>query len=456
MESYFLRVKTFSRGKGSSATKAAAYRAGERIRDQRSGAVFDYSDRNDVAHSEIILPVNHAGDANMAWALNRSILWNAVQNSGRNWNSRLAREVLVLLPAQLDPKQRVTLTRGFAHELANRYGSAVDLAIHRPRAGADQRHHHAHLLMTTRQVGPAGLGARTTLDLSGTERHDRGLGPSKDDLLWIRERWAQVSNEALKAAGLADRIDHRSYKAQGIDRVPKPLIPQSIFYAERHGDKTMPAGDDIRARHRERLEARSKGERELMRVVDRQRRQGREHAIQWAKGKHADKAMPRGALTKEQLNEKRREYAKANAAEINRKQRERRRANSAEVNRKQKERRLANLDEVRRKDRERYHSRRDAEKTAHISKGAQHERVSASSAPSAAESVRNWLKSRGKQENTPPDESLSRWLAYREQEIKSGPDTGPQRARSGDQSSSRERSSGGKQTKTTRKNDLSL
>jgi hypothetical protein len=193
-----------------------------------------------------------------------------------------------------------------------------------------------------------------------------------------------------------------------------------------------------------------------MRVVDRQRRQGREHAIHWAKGKHIDKAMPRGALTKEQLNEKRREYAKANAAEINRKQRERRRANSAEVNRKQKERRLANLDEVRRKDRERYHSRRDAEKTAHISKGPQHERVSASSAPSAAESVRNWLKSRGKQENTPADESLSRWLADREQEIKGGPDAGPPRARSGDQSASRERGTGGKQTKTTRKNDLSL
>jgi hypothetical protein len=66
MESYFLRVKTFSRGKGSSATKAAAYRAGERIRDQRSGAAFDCSDRNDVAHSEIIPPVNHASHANMA------------------------------------------------------------------------------------------------------------------------------------------------------------------------------------------------------------------------------------------------------------------------------------------------------------------------------------------------------------------------------------------------------
>ena len=193
MAGYFLLVKTFSRGKGNSATKAAAYRSGERIRDERSGAVHDYTDRTDVAHAEIVLPAEYAGHLDMEWARNRSVLWNSVQQSGRNWNTRLAREVLVHLPPEMTRAQRVALVRRLSHELADRYHSAVDFAVHEPRAQADQRHHHAHLLMTSRQVGPQGIGARTTLELSGTERHARGLGPSKEDLLWLRERWAQTA-----------------------------------------------------------------------------------------------------------------------------------------------------------------------------------------------------------------------------------------------------------------------
>jgi len=183
MAYYFLLVKIFSRGKGSKAAHAAAYRAGERIRDERSGIVYDYSDRTDVAHAQIVLPTEYADRADMAWALDRATLWNAVEHAGRYKNARLAREVLVHPPLELTPSQRTNLVRTFSRELADRYRGAVDIAIHEPRPGADHRNHHAHLLMTTREVGPGGLGARTTLDLSGKERHARGLGNSKDDLL---------------------------------------------------------------------------------------------------------------------------------------------------------------------------------------------------------------------------------------------------------------------------------
>src|SRR6267142_5829634 len=114
MANYFLHVKTFSRGKGSRVTRAAAYRAGERIRDERSSAVHDYTDRTDVVHAEIVLPAEFTGSADMEWALDRSVLWNAVQHSGRQWNSRLAREVLVLLPPELTAVQRTTLIRTFS------------------------------------------------------------------------------------------------------------------------------------------------------------------------------------------------------------------------------------------------------------------------------------------------------------------------------------------------------
>jgi ATP-dependent exoDNAse (exonuclease V) alpha subunit len=259
MANYFLHVKTFSRGNGSRVTKAAAYRAGERIRDQRTSEVYNYTARTDVVHAEIVLPTEYADRVDMEWALDRSRLWNAAEHSGRQWNCRLGREILVHVPPEMTAAQRIQLVRGFSRELADRYGNAVDFAVHEPRAQADRRHHHAHLLMTTREIGPNGLGARTTLDLSGTERHARGLGHSKDELLWMRERWAEVTNEALREAGLAARIDHRSYKAQGIDREPQPVIPRAILYSERGSGRSSPAGDDIRARHRERVEARLKG-----------------------------------------------------------------------------------------------------------------------------------------------------------------------------------------------------
>jgi hypothetical protein len=123
--------------------------------------------------------------------------------------------------------------------------------------------------LTTREVTAHGLGARTALELSGRERHERGLGPSKADYFLIRERWAQVTNEALREAGVAAQVDHRSLKEQGIDREPRSNIPRKVHYAERRLGESTLAGDEIRARHRERVEARLKGGDELARVLER-------------------------------------------------------------------------------------------------------------------------------------------------------------------------------------------
>jgi hypothetical protein len=54
MAAYFLRSKHLSRGKGARATRAAAYRAGERIHDERTSEVYDHSDRKDVAYKEVV------------------------------------------------------------------------------------------------------------------------------------------------------------------------------------------------------------------------------------------------------------------------------------------------------------------------------------------------------------------------------------------------------------------
>jgi len=81
MATYFLRTKHISRGKGARATRAAAYRAGERIRDERTSEVYDCSDRRDVAYKEVVLPADLAARPDMAWTQDRSVLWNAAEHA---------------------------------------------------------------------------------------------------------------------------------------------------------------------------------------------------------------------------------------------------------------------------------------------------------------------------------------------------------------------------------------
>jgi ATP-dependent exoDNAse (exonuclease V) alpha subunit len=263
MAIYFLNMKTFGRSGGSSAVSAAAYRAGERMRDERTGKTFDHSSRQDVMHKEIVLPSEFA-DQDMHWARDRATLWNAAEGAESRKNARIAREYLVALPVELTPAQRLRLVRGFSQELTDRYGYAVDLAIHAPRdfPGSDPRNFHAHLLTTTRMVTSQGLGAKTALDRNNDNRVKLGMKSVVHELLHVRERWASVTNEALQEAHIATRVDHRSLAAQGIDREPQPPIPKAAFEMERHGYRSKVA-ERMREGYEVRVQAR------LSRAADR-------------------------------------------------------------------------------------------------------------------------------------------------------------------------------------------
>jgi RNase H-fold protein (predicted Holliday junction resolvase) len=253
---YYLGMKTFGRARGKSgsrATSAAAYRAGERIRDERTGAVYDHRRRQDVLHKEILLPSRlAAAGAELDWARSRPSLWNAAERAESRSNARVAREVVLGLPHELSTGERTGLARRFAQELADRYRSAVDLVIHAPRG--DPRNFHAHLLATTREVTEEGLGTKTALELSGTERHRRGLPRWKEEIASLRERWVGLANEALKAAHVDARVHPPLPWASTADRERAPHLPLAAYYMERRGERSFLA-DRIRAKHRARLAA---------------------------------------------------------------------------------------------------------------------------------------------------------------------------------------------------------
>lgn len=254
MAIYTLQMQTFSRSDGSNSPSLAAYRSGERIRDERTGRSYDHTGRQDVMHKEILLPNRFAG-SDTSWATDRSTLWNAAETAEKRRDSRVAREYMIALPAELTHPQRVDVVRGFAQELADRYGFAVDAAVHAPRnfRGSDPRNFHAHLLATTREVSREGLGRKTTLELSDNNRRDLGLGGTREELFYVRRRWAEVANAALESAHVAARIDHRSLAAQGITREPMLRIPRVSYEIERRGGHSFVA-ERIREDHRARLE----------------------------------------------------------------------------------------------------------------------------------------------------------------------------------------------------------
>ena len=186
-----------SRSQGRSATAAIAYRVAERIEDRRTGLVFDYRARAGVDHVEILAPA-HAPD----WVRDRSELWNRVEEAETRKNSQVAREIRVALPAELDHGQRVELVRDFCQRQFVDRGMIADIALHAPGREGDDRNHHAHILLTTREIGAEGFTTKNR-DWNAVEVLEG----------W-REAWARGSNRALERAGIEERIDHRTLEAQ--------------------------------------------------------------------------------------------------------------------------------------------------------------------------------------------------------------------------------------------------
>ncbi len=248
----YVGIKTFGRSggkRGSRATSAAAYRAGERIRDERTGAIYDHHRRRDVMHKEIVLPAKLAGAGReLDWARDRATLWNAAEHAEVRKNARVAREFVVGLPHELSHGQRTLLARRFAQELADRYGNAIDIAIHAPRG--DPRNFHAHLLATTREIRAEGLGRKTTLELSGRERHGLGLPRWVEETAAIRQRWAALANEALGKAHVAARVEPAILTGPRSQRPFPPRLPLIAYRIEQRGGHSFLA-ERIRAAHRE-------------------------------------------------------------------------------------------------------------------------------------------------------------------------------------------------------------
>lgn len=229
MAIYSVQVKSLSRGKGDSATAAAAYRAGLDL-DDPSGTRHNYSRKAGVLSVDMLAPTDAP-----AWALDPHRVWAKVEEHETRKNARVAREVLIALPHELTPEQRRDLARDVGQLLVDRYGVAAQVALHAPDKGGDNRNYHAHILMTPRVVGADGFGDSAARVL---DEYVAGA----NELKAIRAAIGERMNEALASAGVDARVDHRSLHKQKMAAVEKGDFKAAVALdrpATRHEGKEV-------------------------------------------------------------------------------------------------------------------------------------------------------------------------------------------------------------------------
>ncbi len=236
MAEFLFNTSFVQRSHGHSSISAAAYNAADKLHDIRRGVDEDYTRKQKVNDTQILLPENikpeykqllenihksksDSDKKNNLSAL-REKLWNDIElvedsiNSKRN-SAIVAKDFWIGIPRELSVEQGKLLVQEYCIENFVRHGLACDVAYHKMDEG--EINPHAHILVSTRMLNETGFDKKKSpyvlgqADING----DRVL------LEKWRASWASIANKYLEMQGLKERIDHRSYEERGIDLVPQ-------------------------------------------------------------------------------------------------------------------------------------------------------------------------------------------------------------------------------------------
>ena len=247
-ETFHFSTSMISRGKSKSAVASAAYISCEKIKNEWDGEVHDYHNKKGLLHSEILLP-NHVPKEFQ----DRSFLWNSVELNEKASNAQLARNFIIALPKELSFEKNNKLITDFIQENFVSKGMIVDLAIH-DGSDEDNNNIHAHIMTTLRPINEKGewlakskkeyvldekgekiklkSGNYKTRKVELTDWNDKGNAEK-----W-RENFARLCNQYLEKNHQEKRVDHRSYKRQGIEEIPTIHLGASASALEKKGIET--------------------------------------------------------------------------------------------------------------------------------------------------------------------------------------------------------------------------
>jgi hypothetical protein len=203
-----------------------SFRSGSRAGGASARSACDYITREDRYADPDRDPAIYAESDHMpSWAADDpKAYWDAADLYERE-NGRLYVSADLALPRELSVEDQIELARTFAHELTDDQHLPYTLAIH---AGRDRDGHahnpHAHLMFSERQNDGLERSPGHWFRRANAAHPERGGAPKSRRFHgrnWVeqaRERWATLTNQALERAGRSERVDHRSYERQGLDK----------------------------------------------------------------------------------------------------------------------------------------------------------------------------------------------------------------------------------------------
>ena len=257
------RFSIVKRSKGQSAVEKSSYISRCTLISEYTGETYKPKYHEDLVYSEISLP-EHAPKE----FADRSILWNSVEQVEKNKNAQLARMVKLNMPNAWSYDLAVATVRDYVQEHFVSKGMCAEWAVHDSyNEQTGQRNLHAHIMLTLRPLEQDGAGGEKqkkvyVLDKNG-ERipvMDKKTGQQKvdkqnrkqwkcntvattdwnslDNAKKWRAEWAERINATNEQIGLDEKWEHRSFKEQGIDRLPTIHLGAIASALERKGIRT--------------------------------------------------------------------------------------------------------------------------------------------------------------------------------------------------------------------------
>ena len=234
------QISIQKRSENKSAVAGAAYQSGSKLFSEYDNRTKNYlRKQNEVIHSEILLPQNAPQEYH-----DRETLWNSAEKAETQWNSQLARKIIIALPREIPTEQYADLVRSYCYEQFVSKGMCCDFAVHDKGDGNP----HTHIMLTMRAIDENGKWLPKCRKVYELDEHGNRIGEHREDIvdwnkkenaeLW-RHAWEEKVNEYLEKNNRPERIDMRSYERQGIDVVPTVHLGPAASEMERRGEETI-------------------------------------------------------------------------------------------------------------------------------------------------------------------------------------------------------------------------
>jgi hypothetical protein len=205
-----------------------SFRSGSRASGACASAAHDYVTRSDEYADRGLDEAVYAESGNMpSWAEDAPAdFWDAADLYERA-NGRLYVSADFTLPVGLDRDDQVALAREFVADLTGDERLPYTMAVHAGRDADGVEHNpHVHLMFSERQNDGIERSPKEWFRRANSQHPERGGAPKSRTFhgpAWIekvRANWAGMTNRTLERLGREERVDHRSYVRQGIDREP--------------------------------------------------------------------------------------------------------------------------------------------------------------------------------------------------------------------------------------------